>query len=278
MEPGGALAAAQRFWTCQTGNSVKSRWQRAKEAFSPYSIRFPLARRGSPAPSLPLAASISSASLVHPSFTFFLSLPCYPKGKSQPLLHKWKGLGYGKTSTRAFLSVDNIVAALKDWLSRELCVKAGSKGLKCFKLRLVDRALFLSSSVWLVPSHALLWVWIIFFFPLLWLFFRLSSTSGSCTQLYFKMTSKHSDPMKSLCKLLWSFLDSSILMMRDILPLQTSQATASESQLLQFLDKGPLPSLVSIMWQCSQIFQIVVCQVMTKMGGFSSISLCTTAG
>lgn len=58
----------------------------------------------------------------------------------------------GRPQPQAFLSVGNIVAALKDWLSRELCVKAGSKGLKWFKLRLVDRALFFSSSVWLVPS------------------------------------------------------------------------------------------------------------------------------
>lgn len=37
-----------------------------------------------------------------------------------------------------FLSVDNTVAALKDWLSGELCRKAGSKQLKRLILRLAD--------------------------------------------------------------------------------------------------------------------------------------------
>ncbi|CAN0223983.1 unnamed protein product, partial [Bubo scandiacus] len=49
-------------------------------------------------------------------------------------------------------------------------------------------------------------------------------TSGSCKQLCFKMTSKYPDPMKSSCKLLPSFLASPILEMRDIFPVQTSQA------------------------------------------------------
>lgn len=115
---------------------------------------FPLTRKGSPASSLPLAGSVRSASFFFPQplLLFFVSILQSPKGNrsySSANAEAWTG---GRPQPWAFLSVDNIVAALKDRPSTELCGKAGSKWLKCFMLRLVDKALILSSSVSLVPS------------------------------------------------------------------------------------------------------------------------------
>jgi len=78
----------------------------------------------------------------------------------------WPG---GRPPPQALLAVGNILAALKDQLSRELCRKAGSKQLKYFTLRLVDKALILSSSVSLVPFY------VFCFFNSTLAFFRFSS-------------------------------------------------------------------------------------------------------
>lgn len=60
----------------------------------------------------------------------------------------------GSPQPWAFLSADNIAAALTDWLSRELSEKAFSKQFKCFILGLLDKPLILSSSVsWCLPMH-----------------------------------------------------------------------------------------------------------------------------
>lgn len=80
----------------------------------------------------------------------------------------------------------------------------------------------------LVPSHALPWIFLFFFFSAVD-FFRFFSYIRQCKQLFFQITSKYPDLLKSLYKLLLISLALPVLVIRDIFLVQTSQVTACES-------------------------------------------------
>lgn len=191
---------------------------------------FPLAGKESPALSLPLAVPGQT------NFVFFSPWPVLLSSVS--ILPSLKGIPWrdcgthaqtgGSPQAWAFLSVDNIAAALTDWLSRELRGKAVSKQLKCFILGLLDKPLILSSSVsWCLPMCY--YGFLIFIFLLSRFFFRFYPCIRQCKQLFFKITSKYPDLLKSLCKLLLISLAFPVLVIRDVFLVQTSQVTACES-------------------------------------------------